>query len=122
MRVIASSVLAFEALVVLLAVPVAITLAGVDPAVAVAGGLLLMALCVVAAGSLGRGWGYAVGWVVQALLVASGFVVPAMFLVGGVFAVLWVVGLRVGRRGEQLHAQRWAQGEGPRATPPEAAG
>jgi hypothetical protein len=49
-----------------------------------------------------------------------------MFLVGGLFVVLWVVGLKVGRRGEELHAERWADlepgGDDPEARPPEAAG
>jgi hypothetical protein len=59
---------------------------------------------------------------VQGLVLASGLVVHAMFLVGGLFVALWVVGLRVGRRGEELHAQRWAGVEDPDATPPEPAG
>ena len=108
MRVIAASVLTFEGLIVLLAIPVAITLGGVEPSLAIAGGVALAVVCLVVAGSLSRPWGYQAGWVVQGLVLASGFVVHAMFLVGGLFVVLWVVGLKVGRRGEKLHAERWA--------------
>jgi hypothetical protein len=115
-------VLAFEAIVVLLAIPVAVTLGGVEPAVAISGGVGLALLCVLVAGSLGRPWGYQAGWVVQGLVLASGFVVTSMFLVGGIFAALWVIGLRVGRRGEELRAERWAGIEDPQAPPPEAAG
>jgi hypothetical protein len=122
MRVIAASILTFEALVVVLAIPVAITLADVDPAVAVTGGLALVVLCLVVAGSLSRSWGYPAGWVVQGLILLSGLVVHAMFLIGGLFVLLWVVGLRVGRRGEELHAERWAEVEDPRTAPPGAAG
>jgi hypothetical protein len=122
MRVIAASVLTFEGLIVLLAIPVAITLGGVEPAVAISGGLALALLCLLVAGSLSRPWGYHAGWVVQGLVLASGFVVHAMFLVGGLFVALWVVGLRVGRRGEELHAERWAAVDDPDATPPEPAG
>jgi len=32
------------------------------------------------------------------LIVASGFVVPAMFFLGAVFALLWVAAIRTGRR------------------------
>jgi hypothetical protein len=92
----------------LLAIPVAITLGGVEPSMAIAGGVGLAIVCLVVAGSLSRPWGYRAGWVVQGLVLASGFVVHAMFLVGGLFVVLWVVGLRVGRRGEELHDERWA--------------
>lgn len=122
MRVIAASVLTFEGLIVLLAIPVAITLGGVDSGVAVAGGVTLAVLCLVVAGSLSRSWGYRAGWAVQALVLASGFVVTAMFLVGGLFVVLWVVGLKVGRRGEELHAQRWAGVDDPGARPRDVAG
>ena len=126
MRVIAASVLTFEGLIVLLAIPVAITLGGVEPSVAIAGGVALAVGCLVVAGSLSRPWGYQAGWVVQGLVLASGFVVHAMFLVGGLFVVLWVVGLKVGRRGEELHDERWAGIEqtidDPGAPPPEAAG
>lgn len=122
MRVIAASVLTFEGLIVLLAIPVAVTLGDVEPAVAITGGLLLALICLLVAGSLSRPWGYQAGWVVQGLVLASGFVVTAMFLVGGIFVALWVVGLRVGRRGEELHAERWAGVDDPDAPPPESAG
>ena len=122
MRVIAASVLTFEAIIVVLAIPVAITLGDVDPAVAgVVGGALALA-CVVVAGMLRRSWGYAAGWIVQALILLSGFVVHAMFLVGGLFVALWWIGLRVGQRGEELHAERWAGVDDPRSAPPDAAG
>ena len=122
MRVIAASVLTFEGLIVLLAIPVAVTLGGIEPSVAISGGLALAVLCLLVAGSLSRPWGYQAGWVVQGLVLASGFVVHAMFLVGGLFVALWVVGLRVGRRGEELHAERWAAVDDPEAPPPEPAG
>ncbi|HEX5016689.1 MAG TPA: DUF4233 domain-containing protein [Actinomycetes bacterium] len=122
MRVIASSVLVFEAIVVVLAIPVAITLGDVDGAVAgIVGGALAL-LCFVVAGSLRRPWGYTAGWVLQGLILASGFVVHAMFFVGGLFVALWCIGLMVGRRGEQLHAQRWAGVDDPRQPPTDAAG
>ncbi len=122
MRVIAASILTFEGLIVLLAIPVAVTLGGVEPGVAIAGGVALAVVCLVVAGSLSRPWGYQAGWVVQVLVLASGFVVHAMFLVGGLFVVLWVVGLKVGRRGEELHAERWAGVDNPGGSPPESAG
>lgn len=122
MRVIGASVLSFEAIIVILAIPVAITLGDVDPAVAgVVGGALAL-LCIGAAGSLGRSWGFLAGWAVQALILLSGFVVHAMFFVGGMFVALWWIGLRVGRRGEELRAERWAGVDDPRSSPPGTAG
>lgn len=122
MRVIAASVLCFEAVVVLLAIPVAITLGGVDGSTAAIVGGALMVLCLVVAGSLRRPWGYAAGWVVQGLILLSGFVVHAMFVIGGLFVALWWVGLVVGRRGEAVRAQRWGDPHDPRSGPPQAAG
>lgn len=122
MRVIAASVLTFEAIIVVLAIPVAITLGGVDPAVAGVVGGALAVLCVAVAGSLRRPWGYAAGWMVQGLILLSGVVVHAMFIVGGLFVALWWIGLRVGQRGEQVHAERWGTLDDPQSLPPDAAG
>ena len=35
-------------------------------------------------------WGIAIGWVLQALILALGFVTPIMFVVGAIFVALWV--------------------------------
>jgi hypothetical protein len=122
MRVIAASVLSFEAIIVVLAIPVAITLGDVDPAAAGVVGGALAVLCIIVAASLRRPWGYAAGWVVQVLILLSGFVVTAMFIVGGLFVALWWIGLLVGRRGEQIHADRWGMGADPEADPPDRTG
>lgn len=122
MRVIASSVLAFEAVIVLLAIPVAISLGGVDATTAAVVGGGLMVLCIVVAGMLGRPWGFTAGWVVQGLILLSGFIVHAMFFVGGLFVALWWIGLIVGRRGEEIRAERWAGVDDPRSSPPDPAG
>lgn len=100
--------LLFEAIVVVLVVPVAIAVSDVSPATAIPVGAALAVVCLVTAGLLRHPWAYGVGWGVQVALVASGFVVPAMFVLGGVFAVLWGVGLHVGRKGDLVRAQRLA--------------
>lgn len=71
---------------------------------AVGGGVALVAL--LAAGLLRRQSGYLLGWVVQVWLLLSGLLITAMFVVGGVFALLWVVGLRVGTRIDRERAER----------------
>ena len=72
----------------------------------VAGGTAL--LCVLAAGLLRSPVGYALGWLVQLLLVLSGFWVPMMFFVGIVFAAIWFVALQQGGRADAITAQRLA--------------
>jgi hypothetical protein len=108
-RGLASGVLGLEAIVLLLVVPVAVVIFEVDPVVGITGGVLLIALCIIAIGGLGRGWGYPLGWVVQVLAIALGFVVPAMFALGGIFALLWFFALRIAR---QVGAQQAAAAGG----------
>lgn len=110
MRGLASGVLGLEAIVLLLVVPVAVTVFDVDAAVGITGGVLLIVLCIVAIAGLGRGWGYPLGWVVQVLAIALGFVVPAMFALGGIFALLYFFALRLAR---QVELQKAARDEPP---------
>jgi len=112
-RVIAAAVLLFEAIVVMLAIPVAITVSGVDARVAVPVGLGLMVVLLLTAGLLRRPFGYRLGWGVQVLVLASGLVVPAMFLIGGVFVLLWAAAMYFGRRAEAVRATWPSDAGGP---------
>jgi Protein of unknown function (DUF4233) len=105
-RSVASAVLTIEAIVIVLAIPVAIVIADVTPAVAVSVGLSVALLCVIVAGLLRRRLGYQLGWVVQVLAIAMGFVVPTMFFLGAVFALLWFLTLRLGRAIEEQQRAR----------------
>ncbi|HEX6197712.1 MAG TPA: DUF4233 domain-containing protein [Jiangellaceae bacterium] len=94
---VAAALLTLEALVFVLAIPVMISVADLRPAVAVPLGLGAVAAALVAAGLCRRGRiGYIAGSVVQVLAVAGGFIVPAIFAIGGIFAVLWIVLMRIG--------------------------
>ena len=104
----ASIVLGFETIIVFLAALVIWGLAptengslGLPPWVAlVAGGVLIVGL-VVTIGLLRYPWGFTLGWVLQGLIIASGFLNPAMFFVGILFGGLWwycmVAGARIDR-------------------------
>jgi hypothetical protein len=70
------------------------------------GGLGLALLCVAVAGMLGRPFGYAAGWFVQALSICLGFVVTAMFFLGVVFAALWATAYFLGERIDRERAER----------------
>ena len=104
MRGIAASVLVFEGLVVFFATLVALDLSDVDDGTLWWTGGTLAVACVVTAGLLGRPWGYVVGSVLQAVVVAAGLLVPAMFLLGTVFAALWVLSLHLGRKVARFEA------------------
>jgi hypothetical protein len=109
-RGIAAAVLFFEAIVVMLGIPVAITVSDVSAGIAIPVGVALIVLLLLTAGLLRRPFGYALGWVDQVLVVGSGIFVPAMFIIGGVFAVLWAAAMYFGRRAEAVRAQ-WPQEE-----------
>ncbi len=109
MRRLAASVLAFEAFVVFFATLVAANLSLVMPGVAWTGGGLFALGCLLLCGLLRFRWAYALGWVLQAALIALGFVVPVMFFLGALFAMLWVLALRVGARVDAVQAARAAR-------------
>ncbi len=69
-------------------------------------GLGLALLCVVAAGMLGRRGGYALGWAVQVVSLALGFVVSMMFFLGAVFGALWAASYFLGARIDREKAER----------------
>jgi hypothetical protein len=96
-----SIVLGFELVVVFLGALVLFGLKALPAPVALIGG----AACVVAMGLtiplLKYRWAVGVGWVLQALIVAAGFLVPAFFIVGAIFAGLWAYCMITGARLER---------------------
>ena len=101
LRQLCGTVLAMEAVVIGLAIPVAIVLeharhglaGGVGGSLAV-GALLLSGVV----GRPGMGWTLVAGTVLQALVIAAGVVVPAMYALGAIFAALWITGIWLARR------------------------
>ena len=62
---------------------------------ALAGVAVLLAAVV---GRPGQGWALAAGSLLQVAMIAAGLVVPAMFVLGAIFAALWAVAIWLGRR------------------------
>lgn len=99
---VAAAMLALEAVVVLLAIPAAVSVSGVEASVAIPLGIAVAAGLLVAAALVRRGTvGYVVGSVMMAVVIATGFIVTVMFFLGGLFAVLWLILLRIGPRVEE---------------------
>ena len=101
MRRLCATVLIFEVVVIGLAIPVAITISHAKPALAgVVGGVLAVAALVIAGlvGRPGQGWTLVGGTVLQAAVIATGIVVPAMYALGVIFAALWLTAIWLGRR------------------------
>jgi hypothetical protein len=98
MRVVLLSVLLFEVIVFALAIPVMILVTHTAALPAALSGSLSALLALVAAGLLRKPLGYPIGWVAQLAGILLGFLTPAMFVVGGMFAALWVVSFVLGKR------------------------
>lgn len=103
-----AAVLSLEAITLGLSTPVMIMVSGVRTPVALAVGLGLATLCLLLAGMLRREWAYAAGWLVQVAAIGLGLVVPIMFVLGGVFALLWGTADWLGRKIERERAAAWA--------------
>lgn len=119
-RSLAASVLVFESLVVLFAGLAARGLAAradgvavassADHRLAVCAGLAVA--CLLVAGLLRVRAGYLLGSLLQVAVVATGFWVTEMFVLGAVFAALWVAALRLGGRIERERAAAAAPSPG----------
>ncbi|MEE4542005.1 DUF4233 domain-containing protein [Streptomyces sp. V4-01] len=68
-----------------------------------------MAVCVLLCGMLSRPGALAVGWALQAGLVAGGFVVGTMFFLGVIFAGLWWASIHYGRKVDEIRARNAPQ-------------
>ncbi len=112
MKRLTSTVLVMEAIVLCLAVPVAVQMnhhslgsawlsAGIAATAAVLfAGVARRVLPVTLVG----------GSLVQVFIIASGAVVPAMYILGGIFAALWATGIWLGYRVEHAPSQQNAKG------------
>lgn len=101
-RALGAATLGSEALVIVFALPVAANLGDLDPATALRTGIPMVAVCVALAGLLRYRWAYGAASLVQVLVVASGAVVPGMWFIGAVFALLWALALFYGTRADRL--------------------
>jgi Protein of unknown function (DUF4233) len=109
-KVLCSSVLGIEAIVVFLATSLAASNGSVSNTAAVwAVGLTLMVVLFLAIGTLRRPWGLTLGWILQAVVLATSLVVGwSMVFVGGVFVVLWWLAIHNGSRVDAMRAQAGA--------------
>lgn len=93
-----SIVLGFEAVIVFLATLVGFGLKVADPVVVLVSGAVLCLALVATVGLLNRLVGFRVGWVLQFVIVASGLLVPIMYVIGAAFVALWTYCMVTGTR------------------------
>ena len=102
MRVLASSVLVMEALTMGFALLIAMNSS--DGWVVLLGATVAI-LLLLTPGILKKRSGWILGSILQFFLVGYGAVVTMMYFLGGIFALLWVAAIIVGRAGEAARAR-----------------
>jgi hypothetical protein len=111
-----SIVLLLEAFVLFFASLTVFGLKVLEPALpawaALVGGGVFIVVVLVTTAVLRYPWGVAIGWVLQAALIAVGFLAPMMFLVGAGFALFWIYCFTRGRRIDRDRAAHTTTTEG----------
>ncbi|MCU1406383.1 MAG: hypothetical protein JWQ43_2686 [Glaciihabitans sp.] len=101
-----SIVLVLEAVLVFF---VTLTVYGLDvltPALAFGGGAALLVVQMITTQLLRFHWGMWIGWGLQVALLATGLLLPAMYIVAAVFVAMWVYCYI---RGQQIDRQKFGR-------------
>lgn len=115
MKRLCGTVLIMEAVIVLLAIVPAMKLEHVSGSTAGILGLVIAVVAIVLSGMIGRprmGWVLYAGSVFQALVIASGVLMPAMYVLGVIFALLWFTGIWLAKKWEPVDRARAAAAAG----------
>ncbi len=118
----ASTVLLLEAFVVVFATLAVFGLRRdeISPALILTSGLILSVVLILTCAVLTKPWGIGLGWILQLVIIAGGFLEPTMFVVGLAFALTWLYGIRQGTRVDWENVERdRLQGEWEKANPEE---
>lgn len=107
MRHMCAAMLSLQAIILGLLIPVMISVKDIDTVAAslIGGGLAV--LCIVTAGLLRHDWAYWIGHAIQVATIATGLLVPVMYVIGLMFAALWLGAFFLGRKIATDKA-RWA--------------
>lgn len=83
-------VLGLEAVLVFFVALTVFGLHALPPMAAFGGGASLVVLLILATRIVRYPWGVWVGWVLQAVLLATGTLLPALYIAAGFFVAMWV--------------------------------
>lgn len=100
-----SIVLVLDATLIFFVALTAFGLKALGPATAFIGGAVLIVVFVALARMLHRPWAVWMGWLLQAGLIALGFILTPMFVVGLGFAAIWTFCFIKGRQIDAAKAQ-----------------
>jgi uncharacterized membrane protein len=99
-----SITLLLEAILVFFIVMVVFGLRILPPAAAFGGGAALVVVLLLDGRFVRYAWGIWVGWVLQAFLIGLGILLPVMYVVGALFAGIWIYCFITGRRLDRRNA------------------
>lgn len=99
MRVLCSAVLAMESILMGFALLIAKDQATLGQ---IWLGIALAVLLLMTSGILRRKVGFLLGSMLQIFVIGYGYVISLMFYLGGLFAILWVAAIYLGRKGEAI--------------------
>lgn len=100
-----SIVLGLEAALMFFVILTAFGLKAVPPVTAFAGGGALLVALVLTAGLLRFRWGAWLGWALQAVLIATGILLPVMYFIAAGFVAIWVYCFIKGRQIDAARSQ-----------------
>lgn len=90
--------LGLEAVLIFFVTMTAFGLKVLPPVAAFTGGAVLIIVLALTARFVRYGWGVWVGWVLQAVLIGLGILLPMMYFIGAGFAAIWVFCFVKGRQ------------------------
>jgi Protein of unknown function (DUF4233) len=93
-----SIVLGLEAVLVFFIALTVFGLHAATPAVAFGGGAALLLLLLLGSRLVRYSWGVWYGWVLQVILVATGIVLPALYIAAAFFLAIWIYCFIKGRQ------------------------
>jgi hypothetical protein len=99
-----SIVLGLEAILVFFVMLTAFGLKALPPLAAFVGGGGLILALMLAASLLRYPWGVWLGWLLQAVLVATGVVLPIMYFIAAGFVAIWIYCFIKGRQLDRARA------------------
>ncbi|MCU1543380.1 MAG: hypothetical protein JWM50_1245 [Microbacteriaceae bacterium] len=112
-----SIVLALEAVLVFFVTLVVYGLRSLEPGVAFGGGAVLIVALLLTGRLLRHPWGVWIGWMLQVVLLATGLLVPLMYLIAACFLAIWIYCFVKGRQIDRQKAD-FAVTEPPPTEPP----
>jgi hypothetical protein len=78
-------------------------------------GIVIMVLLLLNSGLLRKPYGWWLGWILQVATILYGLIIPSMFFMGAIFALLWASAIYFGRKGEAIRASLIAEQEADQA-------